>query len=434
MLLRSWIAGIHLAVVILAGTAYADEKLALILPGVYGPEGLRVDSLALLPSGQTHSAHFNSAFQTEFRQFNVAFASQITSLPAPSPASGFTYTFDSSLGLFTRSTDSFGPILADRGATLGKNKFSAGFAFQYFTFDTLDGIDVKGIPAVFTHDNPARGGRDDVVSTENSIDAKVGQFTVFLDYGIATWLDAALAIPVMSVDLTVTSTSTINRIGTSSNPRVHFFRDSSGAIGSSHVFRSTGQASGIGDLTFRLKGRLLEKGPIVLGLGVDFRAPTGDEQDLLGSGAPGVKPFFVFSTAKKRTSFHLNFGYQWNGKSVLAGDVATGEKAEFPDQLVYAGGVTVAASKRLTFALDVIGQRFLNAPRLSTRTFTALDNVTTLPDVSFGTSSFSETSGSVGLRINAVGGLLINANVLFKLDDNGLRDKATPLVGLEYSF
>ena len=32
------------------------------------------------------------------------------------------------------------------------------------------------------------------------------------------------------------------------------------------------------------------------------------------------------------------------------------------------------------------------------------------------------------------GQLLIDVNLLFKLDENGLRDKVTPLVGLEYTF
>ena len=37
----------------------------------------------------------------------------MTSLPLPSPASGFTYRFDDATGTFIRSTRSFGPILSD---------------------------------------------------------------------------------------------------------------------------------------------------------------------------------------------------------------------------------------------------------------------------------------------------------------------------------
>ena len=40
----------------------------------------------------------------------------------------------------------------------------------------------------------------------------------------------------------------------------------------------------------------------------------------------------------------------------------------------------------------------------------------------------------MGLKANLFGRLLIDVNVLFKLDEHGLRDKVTPLIGIEYSF
>ena len=51
--------------VLMAATARSDDRLAFFIPTLYGPQGLKVDSAALLPSGETHSAHFNSQFQTE---------------------------------------------------------------------------------------------------------------------------------------------------------------------------------------------------------------------------------------------------------------------------------------------------------------------------------------------------------------------------------
>src|SRR4051812_23835091 len=198
----------------------ADEKLAFLIPHLYGPTGLVVDSEARLPTGQTHSAHFNSAFQAEFTQFNVALASQLTGLPIPTPASGFTYTLDPGLGLFTRSTKSFGPILSDRADTVGKHKLSVGVHYQRFTFDKIEGQDLGDVPAVFTHDNPALGGRDDVVTTSNAIDARVSQLTTYLNFGLTPWLDAAVALPVVSTDLDVRSTATIQRIGTTANTAI----------------------------------------------------------------------------------------------------------------------------------------------------------------------------------------------------------------------
>src|SRR6185369_8220625 len=113
-------------------------------------------------------------------QFNLSLASQIASVPLPSPASGFTYEFDPALGVFNRTTRSFGPILTSRAETIGRHKVSLGLTYQYFAFDHLEGMDLHSIPAVFTHDDAQLGGgRIDVVTTENDIDVKVGQATGF---------------------------------------------------------------------------------------------------------------------------------------------------------------------------------------------------------------------------------------------------------------
>ncbi|PYU87194.1 MAG: hypothetical protein DMG08_28530, partial [Acidobacteria bacterium] len=146
--------------------AQTREKLALLIRNIYGPNGLVVDSEDFLPDGSNHSAHFNSAFQSNFTQFNIALASQLAAVPIPSPAAGFTYTFDSSTGTFKRSTQSFGPILADRAETIGRKRYSLGFNYQAFTFDSLEGVDLFNVPAVFTHDDfQLGGGRADVVTT-----------------------------------------------------------------------------------------------------------------------------------------------------------------------------------------------------------------------------------------------------------------------------
>ena len=414
-----------------------DGKLAFLIPNLYGPSGLIVNSEALLPDGSTHSAHFNSAFQAEFTQFNISLASQLASVPLPSPASGFTYELDPALGVFKRSTQSFGPILAERAETIGKKKFSLGFNYQYFAFDTIEGVDLGNVPAVFTHDNPAVGGRSDVVTTANAIDLKVGQFTAFLSYGLADVVDLSVAVPFVKVDLGVDSQATIQRIGTASSPATHFFRDSSapGAFGTTKTFSQSGRASGIGDVIGRLKARLVKSGAAGVAIGADVRFPTGDELDLLGSGAWGVKPFLVLSVSKKVLSPHLNVGYQWNGKSVLAGDVRTGEKKSLPNQILYDGGVDIGVTSKITLALDVLGRRVLKSPRLQTETFHALQGGLTFPSIHFvQDANFNVTSGAAGVKVNAGGKLLLDFNVLFKLDDSGLRDKVTPLVGFEYSF
>ena len=131
--------------------------------------------------------------------------------------------------------------------------------------------------------------------------------------------------------------------------------------------------------------------------------PTGDEEDFLGSGAFGLKPAIIFSSSHKVVSFHLNAAYQWNGESLLAGNVQLGQKADMPDQVLYSGGLSVAVAKPLTLVGDLLGRRFLDTPRLQTTTFTALNGTTTLPDIAFKNESFSELFAAAGPAVERQG-------------------------------
>ncbi len=411
-----------------------NPKLGMLIPTVYGPEGLIVDSLAVLPDGSTHAAHFNSAFQSEFGQFNVALATQLLTVPFPSPASGYTYAFDESLGVFTRSTQSFGPILTERAETIGKGKFTFGFAYQRFKFDSIEGIDLGTVPAVFTHDDfQLGGGRADVVNTVNDIQADFSRFIAFFTYGLSDHFDISAAIPIVDASLRATSRTEVVRVGTAANPAVHFFQTAQGEIGDSREFLASGSASGLGDVLLRFKGTAPKSGPTRLGFLADVRFPTGDEEDLLGSGAWGVKPLVVLSWELGRFSPHVNVGYQWNGESVLGGDIASGRKEDMPDQFLYAGGADVGVHKNVTLVVDLIGQKVVDAPRLVRETFTAADG-RTFDQVSFERGSYYINDLAVGVKVSAGGSLLLDVNVLFRLDSAGLRTDISPLVGFEYSF
>ena len=289
------------------------------------------------------------------------------------------------------------------------------------------------MPVVFTHDNPAPGGRADVITTANSVAIKMSQYTAFLNYGLGDRVDVSLAIPVVSVDLSASSLATIQRIGTT-DPRTHYFGNGNGDYGTQASFSSSGSKSGIGDLIFRLKGTVYKQGGTGLALGAEVRIPTGDELNLLGSGATGLEGFLVFSSSHKSFSPHVKLAYQWNGDSILAGNPNTGEKGNLPDQFYYEVGADLGLTKNLTLAVDFLGRTVIDGQRLVGDTFHALDNKTTFSNVLFETASYNIANGSAGFKFNPGGNFLIDVNVLFKLNDSGLRDSVVPLVGFEYSF
>ena len=416
------------------GTRCGDNsaKIGCMLPSLGG-------SAFTLPN-DFHRAHFSNVIQTNFTPLNSALATQLTQLPFASPASGFTLTFNSAVGVFTRTTQSFGSIMTERAETIGRGKVVIGATYQHFAFDEIDGIDLKNIPAVFLHeDDPAvvRDYEKDFITTRNSIDMKVHQFTLLGTVGVTRRFDVALAVPILDVRMGISSDATIQRVAAPDPVRGenHFF-DAANPGGSTYrAFTNRSNASGIGDLTVRLKGTLFRGERSALALAGDIRFPTGDEMNFLGTGAYGFKPFLAFSTSLGRFAPHANAGFQWNGSSVLAGNLSTGAKARLPRMFSWAGGTDVGLTRRVTLAFDVIGHRVFSADRLFTSTYTSPAPATgTFQNVWLAKGSFNIVDASIGGKVNLVGGLLLSVNVLAKLNDGGLRDRFVPMVGLAKTF
>jgi len=414
-----------LAVLLVAGAmGQSSNKLAFLIPDIYGPEGLTLEN-------PDHFAHFTSSFQSNFTPFNAAMARQLTSLPIPSPASGFTYSFDRSLGVYTRSAKSLGPILAERAETIGKDKFLFGMTYQHFVFNSIDGVNLRDVPVIFQHAAAANPDYvKDIITTDNFIDAHVTQATGFMTYGLSNRVDISVAVPILTVSLAATSHAVIRRIGTGTATEIHTFGTANG--GSEKTFSSAATASGIGDTIGRLKVTAVKWSGGGLAAALDARLPTGDEYNFLGSGALGVRGFLAASGQLGPVSPHVNIGYEWNGKSVLAGNVTQGVKEKLPPAIVYAGGGDVGLTQKLTLALDVFGER-VRADRVESKTFVAADGQR-FPGIGFQTATYQVLSGSAGFKINPGGRFIVTVNTLFRLNHTGLRSKVVPLIGLSYTL
>ena len=437
----------RLAIILLCGLAAASPvraqdrpaTLSTLFEDIFGPGGLVVSSDEVTVDGTNHAAHFNSAFQSDFRLVNIALTSQLAAVPLPSPASGFTYQFNPETGTFVRSTSSFGPILTERGETIGRGRLAFGFNYQFFSFDHLDDAPLVAIPAVFTHDNyQAGGGRTDVVFTRNTIKADVGQFSGALTYGVTDRVDLALAVPIISTHLSLISNARIYRVGTGTNTTIHYFHSDAGVDGRGDTkqFFAGGSAAGVGDIVVRVKATVMKEHARALAVGLDARLPTGDEQNLLGAGAAGVRGFGAFSTGIGRFAPHVNVAYQWNGRSVLGGDVRTNEKEDLPDQFLWAAGSDFGINNRLSIVADLIGRRVIDSPQLATYDFDASGPAgeVVLPDIRFTHGSYWVNDGAVGFKANVASRVLVNFNLRFHISGGGLSDKIAPLLGVEWGF
>ena len=468
-----------------------SDNVICVIPQLYNPPGVG-GVVGLTLANPAHRAHFGMDSARAIAALTAltgTVGTQSTALRLASPASGIIFAFDKNLAVVKRSTESYGPILGERAETIGRHRLFIAGTYQYFPFSTLDGINLKGLPSVFTHvdnqnpdgthrnpsDSPSPGDpgpeREYVVNVSR-YDLKIHQITFYATYGLTNRVDLSIAIPILNVRLGASSNATIVRTpdpivqgpaleqayiaspntipgilypGTgpttdcaltlTCSGYFHYFDPNNPATSLTANFSNTKTASGIGDVVFRVKGTVFEGERVAVAVGTDVRVPSGDEKNLLGAGAAGVKPF-VAASYQTRISPHLNLGYEFNGRSILAGDLILGTKSGLPDQFFYSGGIDAAVNRNLTLAVDLLGQRLFDAPELVKGPFVDVLGAAhpDVPQTSTTRHSFNMNDLAVGAKYNLHGNVLLTGNVQFKLDNGGLRAKVVPLWGISYTF
>lgn len=388
----------------------------------------------------SHAAHFLPGEDQQLAPyfFNQTIVSQLSSFPVGTSAGGFSYTFDPSLGTYSRSTTSFGPSFAERAVTLGRGRWSVGSNYQHASFRSLEGkrLDSGDIRFYLTH---FPGGSNaffegDIVEAALSVDLDTDTFVMFANYGITNRLDVGVAVPIQRVSLDATVNARILRLATldtGATSGIHTFPGG----GSSSTFTGGGSASGIGDILLRGKYHFYRGVGGGLAAAIDVRTPSGDEDNLLGTGTTQTKIFLVGSSGAGMFSPHFNVGYTMSGTSA-------NPLLNVTDEFGYALGTEYTPSPRITFAAEFLGRQLLNSGRLveQAKTFSWRTNAGVT-----GTSTFNEFAwqsdanvnlafGSIGGKYNPVQNLLISASVLFPLKDSGIRSRPVPVVGFDYSF
>jgi len=373
--------------------------------------------------------------QAGLGNFNTTVAQVIGQLPLAVPVSGFVLGFDKKLGIPIEENQNLGSVITERGDTIGKYKLFLGFTFQRFTFQSIDGTKLNNLPLVFQTSGQ-------IGYSVNNLSANVNQYTAIAAFGVTDRVDVSVILPFDRVSLSGGhATGTVNVIGSVCTPT---------NCGASFAgVAAGGSASGVGDMLLSIKGTVIKAEKSRVAVGLEGRLPTGDAYNLLGSGAYGVKPYVVFSRHAGRFTPHVNVGYQWNGFSVLrinncyfAQTCLNGSglpTLRLPDDIEYSAGADIGIVKKVSFVADLVGQRFFNAPRVLKATPLSAPNSTYLPSnatsIGVDNSSYNLDNLGIGLKVNPAGHLIISANALIRLDNNGLRPaRFVPLVGLSYRF
>jgi hypothetical protein len=129
------------------------------------------------------------------------------SFPIGSTGGGFTFKYDSELEVFTRTTDSLGPIFAERATTLGKGKINFGFSYSYINYSSLEGEDLNSLKSVVLLDETQKN--TNILQLDFDVGIKSNLFAFYGTYGITDQWDISLLVPVLQVQLDVDSTARI---------------------------------------------------------------------------------------------------------------------------------------------------------------------------------------------------------------------------------
>jgi hypothetical protein len=325
---------------------------------------------------------------------------ELSELPVTSSASAFTYRLDRNLGTVVRSSDSFGPFLVERSLTSGLLRGSLALTYQNASFDTIDGRNLKDGTLVATASR-LRGDTQPFDVEAVTLDLHTNTMTLLGNIGVTDRLDIGAALPFVAISM--------------DGRRVDTYRGSQlvQAIASA-------SASGPGDFLIRGKYNVLRSSGSGLAIGAEARLPTGDEQNLLGTGEASIKPRVIASLERDRVAVHGDVGYSIGGLS---------------DELVYGGAVTVLGTSRLTLVGEIAGRRLSSAGRLTETTgpHPSLAGVDTIRLTSVDRAT-ERVAGVIGFKWNIAATLLFSANVVKPFTSAGLNARWISTFALDYSF
>jgi hypothetical protein len=408
--------------------AASAGDLDSLLTELYGGDGVFLETTTLL--GAPHSPHFFADSLKELGALSEDITSSLGGFSVNSTVSS--YTFDLELGMPVRSTNSLGPILSERATTLGARRLNVGFSYNRTEYKRFEGDDLNNLTLFFEHEdvlpkpngdgilgpNPGLGVTSDVevdrVRADIDIDLSQDVYTFYGTYGFLENLDIGVAIPIVSVDLSAESYGSVARKAvcvdglpncavTSSD--VHNFADPATPPEDSSFSSVKGSASGIGDILARGKYSVLREDEdgwmpnfAVLGQVV---FPTGDEDDLLGTGDWRGMPMLVTDKTFGPINPHINLGFEFVG-----GDSDL-------HNLKYFVGFDARLHERVTTVIDLLGRWEPSGDGVG-------DN---LLDI------------AVGGKYNPFGSLVFVSNFIVPLNRNeGLRADFIWALGVEYTF
>ena len=367
---------------------------------------------------------------------------QTQTFPVGSSASGFTFAFDPSLGVPTRTSEGFGPIFGERGLTNGRNNFSFSFNYQNLEWQQFNGIDMREGEGTLPWGDFNYDGFNSSYAGEIRVNIRTQTATFAFNYGITDSFDVGLAVPFVTTEVEG-SNEIIDFAGNEDGSTDYF-----AGFPFQGRFEAKGTSTGIGDIVARLKYNFFKGSRAAFAIATDLRLPTGSYEKMIGSREFQPK-LSVIGSIDAKVSPHGNVGYMYGGNKSQDVISITGveETIELPlwDEVSYNAGLDFNLHSRVTFAVDVVGRLLLDAPNYR-ETDVVFNTVGRDENGAVVVAPFQPTQfeqfredihillGAVGGKIRLGGSYLISVTALIPLNSNGVKPRNSFNIGLDYAF
>lgn len=323
--------------------------------------------------------------QAQIDQVRRGISRGISRIPFSSTPGGFVFRFNQELGIPQPVSESLGPSFLERAPTLGRGIISAGISLTRLNFDLLEGVDVDNLFDATVVEQP--GGLLTITRRQDA-NLQLEQTLLALSgfYGLSERFDLGLVVPFVSNRLRAVSSISGTRQLAGGAPRPLPIT----------VTASTLNEEGLGDVLLRAKYFFAEsRFPFEFAFALDLKLPTGDEERLLGNGDLEVRPVAIASRSFGPVTPHLNLGAILNTRSSEGSG------------LFYGVGVDARLLPGLTASAEYFAQT---------------DDEDVIADL------------ALGLKWNPWKRVVLRGSLRWSVNEDGLRDRLTPTLGIEASF
>ncbi|MGE5244196.1 MAG: hypothetical protein ACM3SQ_08210 [Betaproteobacteria bacterium] len=380
----------------------------------------------------------------------------------------------------------FAPSFAMHVGSLGSRKVSVSFSYENTSFGSLGTIGLDSNQFGFVLTPPAADQAQfgtDVLHESMSMRMQQDTATFGILYGAGSRVDVGVAIPVVHMELEGQIRSQIYHAGGASASDRHFFDvypasplQANGCSTSSVDVPGVNRAglgtetapivapfdmvelasrtvtrrctaSGLGDVVAYGKARLVSGSTNALGVSLGVRLPTGDPDQLLGTGTTRATASLIWSARAGRFGPHASAGYtrSFGHGSAVFNTISDGAAVpqpldlRVPDEIDIAAGTDVYLFSRLTTSFDVFGRQISDLQRFRVDSTTAaalgpgdpaVPGTLLVPDGTGATLLIGVAAAQVALTDRT----LLKGNLLFPVWGNGLMPRFGAAVGLGFRY